>query len=78
MFCQDGEIVICGKRSLDVYMGDGVLLSVVDSELLTGFIIVNSLLGHESVCKEFTKFGGVLSDGTSLLVKSFYSLKRSP
>ena len=38
---------------------DGVLLSVVDSTLLTGFVIVNSLLGHESVSKELTKFGGV-------------------
>ena len=38
---------------------DRVLLSAVDSALLTGFVIVNSLLGHESVYKEFTKFGGV-------------------
>ena len=38
---------------------DGVLLSAADSALLTGFIIVNSLLGHESVYKKFTKFGGV-------------------
>ena len=38
---------------------DGVLLSAVDSALLTDSVIVNSLLGHESVCKEFNKFGGV-------------------
>ena len=38
---------------------DGVLLPVVDSAFLTGFVIVNSLLGHESICKELTKFGGV-------------------
>ena len=38
---------------------DGVLLSAVDSALLTDSVIVNSLLGHESVCKGFTKFGGV-------------------
>ena len=31
----------------------------VDFALLTGFIIVNLLLRHESVCKEFTTFGGV-------------------
>ena len=38
---------------------DGVLLSAVDFALLTDSVTVNSLLGHESVCKEFTKFGGV-------------------
>ena len=38
---------------------DGVLLSVVHSALLTGIVIINSLLGHESVYKEFPKFGGV-------------------
>ena len=38
---------------------DGVLLSAVDSVLLTDSVIANLLLGHESVCKEFTKFGGV-------------------
>ena len=38
---------------------DGVLLSVVHSSLLTGIVIINSLLGHESVYKEFPKFGGV-------------------
>ena len=57
--CQAGKIVICGKRSLDVSMGDGVLLSALDSSLLTDSVVVNSLLGHESVCKEVTKFGGV-------------------
>ena len=35
---------------------DGVLLSAVDSSLLTDSVIVNSLLEHESECKEFTKF----------------------
>ena len=59
MFCQVGKIVICGKRSLDVSMVDGVLLSAVDSSLLPGSVIVNSLLEHESECKEFTKFCGV-------------------
>ena len=38
---------------------DGVLLSAVDSALLTDSVNVNSLLGHESACKDFTKFGGV-------------------
>ena len=57
--CQAGKIVICDKRSLDVSMGDGVLLSALDSSLLTDSVVVNSLLGHESVCKEFAKFGGV-------------------
>ena len=38
---------------------DGVLLSAVDSTLLTESVVVNSLLGYESVCEEFTKFGGV-------------------
>ena len=33
---------------------DGALLSAVDFVLLTDTVIVNSLLGHESVCKEFT------------------------
>ena len=38
----------------------GVWMSIwVDSAFLTGFVIVNSLLGHESICKELTKFGGV-------------------
>ena len=39
--------------------GDGVLLSAVDSSLLPGSVIVNSLLEHESDCREFTKFCGV-------------------
>ena len=38
---------------------DGVLLAAADSLLLTYSLIANSLLGHELVCKEFTKFGGV-------------------
>ena len=38
---------------------DGELLSAVDSALLTDSVIVNSLLGHEPVCKGFTKFGSV-------------------
>ena len=38
---------------------DGVLLSAADSLLLTDSLIANSLLGHELVCKEFTKFCGV-------------------
>ena len=38
---------------------DGVLLSAVDSALLTDSVIANSLLGNESICKEFTKFYGV-------------------
>ena len=38
---------------------DGVLLSAIDSALLTDSVNFNSLVGHESVCKEFTKFGGV-------------------
>ena len=38
---------------------DGVLLSAVDSSQLTDSVIVNSLLEHESECKEFTKFWGV-------------------
>ena len=38
---------------------DGVLLSAVDSSPLTDSVIANSLLGNESVCKEFTKFCGV-------------------
>ena len=38
---------------------DGVLLSAVGSALLPDSVIVNSLLGHESICKEFTQFGGV-------------------
>ena len=79
MFCQAGEIglsfVVRG-----VWMStwaDGVLLSVIDSVLLTGFVIVNSLLGHESVCKEFTKFGGVFirrnepPSEVFLLIKTF-------
>ena len=40
-------------------MGDGVLLSAVDSSLLTDSVIANSLLRHESICKGFTKFSGV-------------------
>ena len=40
---------------------DGVLLSAVDSSLLTDSVIVNSLLEHESECKEFTNFCGVYS-----------------
>ena len=40
---------------------DGVLLSAVDSLLLPDSVIANSLLGHESECKEFTKFCGVLT-----------------
>ena len=54
---------------------DGVLLSAFDSALLTGFKIVNSLLGHESICKEFTKFGGVFIRRNES--PSEYSLKRS-
>ena len=38
---------------------DGILLLAVDSAVLTDSVIVNSLLRHESVCKGFTKFGGV-------------------
>ena len=36
-----------------------VMLSAVDSSLLADSVIVNSLLEHESECKEFTKFCGV-------------------
>ena len=49
----------------------------VDSMVLTDSVIVNSLLGHESVCKVFTKNYGVfirrnvsLSD-VSLFTKTF-------
>ena len=38
---------------------DEVLLSAADLSLLTGSVIVNSLLEHESECKESTKTLGV-------------------
>ena len=38
---------------------DGILLLAVDYLLLTDYEIANSQLGHESVCTELTKFGGV-------------------
>ena len=38
---------------------DEVLLSAVKASLLAHSVIANSLLGHESVCYKFTKFGGV-------------------
>ena len=37
----------------------GVLLSAVDSSLLTDSLIVNSLLELESECNKVTKFCGV-------------------
>ena len=56
---------------------DGVLLSAVDSALLTDSVNFNSLVGDESVCKEFTKFGGVFirrnesPSGVFLFTKTF-------
>ena len=60
---------------------DGLLLSAIDSTLLTDSVIVNSLLGHESVCKEFTKFGGVFirqneSPSDVFLLTTTFSLTR--
>ena len=54
------------------------MLSAVDSLRLTDSVIANSLLGHESVCKNLLSLLACLFYGTSLLVTSFYSLKRSP
>ena len=49
MFCQAGNIVILVRGVWMSAWVDGELLSAVDSALLTDSVIVNSLLGHESV-----------------------------
>ena len=52
MFCQAEKVWMSAWV-------DGELLSAVDSSVLTDSAIVNSLLEHESECKEFTNFCGV-------------------
>ena len=57
---------------------DAILLSAVDSALLTDFLIINSLLGHDvKYAKDLLSFVACFFEGTSLLVTSFYSLQCS-
>ena len=56
---------------------DGVLLSAVDSALLTDSVIAYSLLDMNQYAKNSLSLTECLFNGTSLLVTSFYSLQRS-
>ena len=79
MFCSAGILSFVVRGVWMLGWIDAILLSAVDSALLTDFLIINSLLGHDAkYAKDLLSFVACFFDRTSLLVTSFFSPQCSP